>query len=274
MKQWIAALILGLFVFSGCSVMESVADRVISDNLASSSESGQDSSSDSPSDSEGSSRSSGDRSGKYQGMPPQMIPMLFPALYAAYFYWGGVYMADSLKPGEWAKYEFVSREGKKEEKAFLTKAFLSREGKNGGWYYFKIGDQENSWMSFTFKVEEGQKVTRITLKNSQGQVQEAAITDPIALLNPAIEQTSGAPSLKNLPREKVSVPAGKLDCYKWAVSSKDAEGNSVQVEIFLAPSVPGYLAKYQVSHQSEEGRGIGSMTLTAYGKNAAKELKD
>lgn len=275
MKKFLTAvLVLGIAIqMISCSALDIIADSTVksyNEGNASSYDGGASDGSSSERSSEGKNRN--ERS-QGNSIPPQMIPMMFPAFYYAYFFWAGAYTSESLKPGEWAKYEFINHEKDADsEKGYLTKAYLRKESKTVSWYLLKFGSQKN-WMSFTFKVENNSNVTAILFKTNDSAEQEISINqnNPVVLQNPQ----NAAINYKTLPKERVQTAAGKFNAFKWSVSAynaKNQEGG--KVSIYISPAVPGYLVKYEINEINKDYQGLASMSLVAFGKNAPKEIKD
>lgn len=190
-------------------------------------------------------------------LPPQMVGMMFGVFYHIYFSWGGLYNHESLKAGQWAKYEF-SETGKKQETVFITKACLSKN-KAGMNYLLKI-ENKKDWMKLNFAIDAALKLSSLRYSSSQGANQE-------------IQNVSFAVEAQNfnyqfpfatMPKKTVETSAGKQLTYEYKLG-QDKE----QYALYLNPKVPGYLVLWEARNQKKQSR----MQLVAYGKNAAVEVR-
>lgn len=269
MKKTLLLICVMALFSAGCSV---ITDTLLNKSQDYGAKNSQDDSASSGSYSGGS--SSGHSSGSGGGIPPQMVPMMFTSFYYAYFTWGGMYYGESLKPGEWAKYEFTAKDkNEKKEKAYLVKAFLNKDKKDS-WYRLKFGS-EKEWMSFDFKVNESKQVIGMIYKNSGGQNGEIAISNPIELA--MYQQPQSSLNFQSLPKESMKVTAGRFETYKFGYTYKgQSNGKNVgsSFQAYISPKVPGFLVKYEAEGNEDAENSVVTMELVAYGKNANKELKN
>jgi hypothetical protein len=261
LKTGLTVLFLILFslVQFGCSAIEQITNSAIEDQMSKNSSSGGGNGS-------GGSGGSGGAGGGQFVVSANMVNLMFPVFYYGYFTWGGVYDENSLKPGEWAVYEYSHKGEENSGKAYITKAFLEQKGTQK-LFRLKLENQQQEWMSLDFAVDNNQ-VKTVVYRTKDESSKEIQLSSPMTVER-ADEKMSNQIRYNKLPRKTVKVPAGTFSAYIYDMKIKDKEDGDTIINIYVSRKVPGYLVKYEITNK----QGKNEMTLIKYGKNARQELK-
>jgi len=198
-----------------------------------------------------------DNEGESVVLPPQMVGLMFGVFYQIYFSWGGLFNHESLRSGEWAKYEFTETK-KRQEKIYITKACLAKK-KTGMNYLLKI-ESKKDWMKLDFNINSAFQLSSLRYSNSQGMNQEI---ENVSFALEAQNFNYQFP-FKTMPRKTIMTSLGKQLTYEYKLGQTQE-----QYSIYLSPKVPGYLVLWEAENKGEKSR----MQLIAYGKKADLEVK-
>jgi hypothetical protein len=175
----------------------------------------------------------------------------------------GFVLFGDLKPavGSWARYEFVSGEGKKAETMKYKVAIVGKEGKNL-WVEQLVEETKKG------KKRRDDPVSMKMLVGKDG-AKKVYIKTPDGIMDmsnmpgfSAPKKGPGEEKMKKAGKESVTVPAGSFKAEKYTY--EDADGQST---VWIAPGVGPYGV---VKQENPDGH----MALLEHGKDAQSEFGD